>query len=476
MKPLISMREALSDPALLGHFVEGDSWATWRALLIASRGEPLTNEEMELYRERTGRIEAPTAPVEEMAFIAGRRSGKTVTAACLSLYLSALCDWSDVLRRGERGVMLFLAQSQKTARVAFRYAESAFDENPYLAQLVENKTQETISLRNGVDLEIRPASFRSIRGITLIGSICDELAFWYSNETSANPDSEVLAAIRPALSTTRGPLCLISSPYAQRGELWEIFRRHHGPEGDPGILVAQGGSLDFNPLLPEAVVKRAISRDPARARSEYLGVFRTDVTGYIPREAVEACIEPGVRERPPSRQFYYVAFVDPSGGSSDSMTLAIAHKEANTVILDAVREVAPPFSPEAVVAEFAHLLKSYRISTVQGDKYGGEWPREVFRKEGVFYEPTASPKSDLYRDMLPLINSRAVDLLDCPRLVDQLTGLERRTGTNGRDTIDHPQGGHDDLANAVAGAVVLATKESGSIRKPEPKFIPRNVA
>src|SRR5690606_36571052 len=130
----------------------------------------------------------------------------------------------------------------------------------------------------------------------------------------------------------------------------------------------------------------------------------------------------------------------------------------------------------AVVAEFAHLLKSYRISTVQGDKYGGEWPREVFRKEGVFYEPTASPKSDLYRDMLPLINSRAVDLLDCPRLVDQLTGLERRTGTNGRDTIDHPQGGHDDLANAVAGAVVLATKESGSIRKPEPKFIPRKVA
>jgi hypothetical protein len=55
------------------------------------------------------------------------------------------------------------------------------------------------------------------------------------------------------------------------------------------------------------------------------------------------------------------------------------------------------------------------------------------------------------------VNARACFLLDDDRLVRQLTGLERRVsrGVN-RDNIDHPPGAHDDLANAVAGALVLA--------------------
>ena len=52
------------------------------------------------------------------------------------------------------------------------------------------------------------------------------------------------------------------------------------------------------------------------------------------------------------------------------------------------------------------LLKRYRIVKVTGDRYAGEWPREQFRKLGISYEPAAKPKSDLYRDLLPAINSR----------------------------------------------------------------------
>ena len=57
------------------------------------------------------------------------------------------------------------------------------------------------------------------------------------------------------------------------------------------------------------------------------------------------------------------------------MTLAIAHKITTPderVIVDAVREVRPPFSPSAVVDDFAALLKRYRVSKVVGDHYGGE--------------------------------------------------------------------------------------------------------
>jgi hypothetical protein len=154
----------------------------------------------------------------------------------------------------------------------------------------------------------------------------------------------------------------------------------------------------------------------------------------------------------------YVAFVDPSGGAADSMTLAIAHKQAGRIILDCVRERIPPFSPEDVVHEFAALLKPYRVAQVRGDRYAGEWPRDRFRASGITYAVADQPKSDLYRDLLPPLNSGQVELLDLPRLRAQLGGLERRTARGGRDTIDHAPHTHDDLVNAVAGALLLAQR------------------
>jgi hypothetical protein len=111
-----------------------------------------------------------------------------------------------------------------------------------------------------------------------------------------------------------------------------------------------------------------------------------------------------------------------------------------------------------VVREFASLLQTYHVSRVQGDRYAGEWPRERFREHGVTYVPSEKPKSDLYRDLLPAINSRRLDLLDDARLLSQLVGLERRTARGGKDSIDHAPGSHDDIANAVAGVAVLASK------------------
>jgi hypothetical protein len=123
------------------------------------------------------------------------------------------------------------------------------------------------------------------------------------------------------------------------------------------------------------------------------------------------------------------------------------------VIVDAVREVRPPFSPSAVVDDFAALLQRYRISKVVGDHYGGEFVKEPFRKHGISYEVSKQPKSDLFRDMLPLLNSGRIVLPRHDRLIAQFVGLERRVSRAGRDSIDHAPGAHDDIANAVSGVV-----------------------
>ena len=458
MKPVISLRKALSDPALLGGVLAGESWRAWRVILTAAMGEPLTDEERETFARLTGREREPLQRVEEMAVVVGRRGGKSRSMATLATYIAGLCEHGDVLSPGERGVLLCIAPDQRQASIALDYATAAFEGSPILRQLIANRTADALELTNRIAVEVRAASFRRLRGPTYVAVIADEAAFWPSDESSANADTEILNAVRPGLATTGGPLVVASSPYARRGELWETYRRHFGAAGDPLILVAQGGSRDFNPSLSQSVVDRALERDRTAASAEYLAQFRSDIEGFASREAVEACMSLGVRERAPLSSVRYSAFIDPSGGSADSMTLAIGHKEDNVTILDAVRERRPPFSPEDVVFEFGDLLKSYRIDKVQGDRYAGEWPRERFREKGIKYEPAPKPKSDLYRDLLPALNSRRVDLLDDPRLIAQIVGLERRTSRGGRDSIDHPPGAHDDLANAVAGVVAaLAT-------------------
>jgi hypothetical protein len=189
----------------------------------------------------------------------------------------------------------------------------------------------------------------------------------------------------------------------------------------------------------------------------------TGIESLISIEAVRACISSGVYERGPQPDIFYRAFCDPSGGSVDSMTLAIGYKDyiKQAAVLDAIREVRAPFSPEDAVAEFARLSRDYHITKIEGDHYAGEWAVERFAKFGIQYELSGKAKSTLYTDLVPLINSRRIDLLDNVKLINQLCALERRTARGGRDSIDHPAGAHDDIANAVAGVAFSIINKYG---------------
>src|SRR5437899_870711 len=135
------------------------------------------------------------------------------------------------------------------------------------------------------------------------------------------------------------------------------------------------------------MIDKELEEDPAAAAAEWLAQWRKDVEAFVAEEVVEAAIVGGRFELPPMSGISYVGFVDPSGGSKDSMTLAIAHRDRQQrAILDAIREVRPPFSPDYVVESFVQLLRSYHVRKVQGDRYGGEWPRERFKAHGITYE------------------------------------------------------------------------------------------
>lgn len=448
--------EAVNDEHLFRPiFKDLSTWSNWLTCLKTIFAIPFENsEELAIYQAHTGRKNPPEKPFSEIFLVIGRRGGKSRIASVVATFLACLRSYAEVLAPGEKGIVLLVSNDRRQSRVTFRYVMGIFNTVPILKGLIERETAEAIDLSNGTSIEIHTASFRGLRGYSVICLIGDEVAYWRSEE-SQNPDYEIINAARPGMSNIPGSLLLcISSPYAKRGALWDAYKKFYGIE-DSRTLVWVADTKTMNPTISNEIIQAAYEADPAMAAAEYGACFRSDLETFVNREIVEACVMPELRELPPLSEFSYSAFCDPSGGSQDSMTLAVAHSENGKVVLDALRERRPPFSPEEVVSEFCQTLKTYKISSMGGDRYAGEWPREQFRKHGIEYKVSEKVKSDIYRDFLPLLNSRRVQLLDDKKLITQLCTLERKTG-RGKDSIDHSVGSHDDIANSAAGALLFA--------------------
>ncbi len=451
----MNILEAMDDANVFAPHFKGPSWKPWKAALAAIFALPMDDEAMATYRGCTGRYNAPLVPFAEAAFCVGRRGGKSRILALVAVYLATFRDYRPHLAPGECATVVIMAANRAQARSIFRFVIGLLKAVPLIQPMIADDNTEQITLSNRVIIEIATASFRTTRGYSFAAVLADELAFWRLEESSANPDVEIMRAVRPGMASIPGSILLLaSSPYAKKGELYNAFRRHYGKD-DARVLFWKAPTELMNSCVDKRIIEEARESDPEAARAEYDAEFRDDLADYITRETIDAVTMLGRTELPPCSDITYSAFCDPSGGVNDAMTLAVAHLSGGAIcVLDAVLEVRPPFDPEVAVAACTAVLRRFGVTRVIGDKYAGEWPRARFAEHGISFEQSARPKSDLYHDLLPLLNARRVELLDHHRLAAQLVGLERRTSRQGRDSIDHSPGGHDDLANVVAGVLV----------------------
>ncbi|MBN2319297.1 MAG: hypothetical protein JXR49_09485 [Acidobacteria bacterium] len=452
----MTILQATQDPNLFQPWFQDGNWNNWKAFLAGLFGLPMGPKRAKRYRKHTARRTLPTHPAREAWVVAGRRGGKSRIAALVAVFLACFHDYTPYLAPGEVATIVVIAADRRQSRTIMRYITGFLDNIPMLAAMVVSRARESIEFNNRTLIEIHTCSFRAVRGYTIAAAICDEIAFWRNDENSANPDTEVITALRPAMATIPNSLLLcISSPYAKRGALFNAHKKHYGK--DSPTLVWQATTREMNPTVDASLIEQAYADDPAAAAAEYGAAFRSDIESFVSREVVESCVGDFV-ERAYDSQFAYRAFVDAAGGSGqDSFTLAVAHAEKDVTVIDVIKETRPPFNPEATTDYYCEVLGNYRIQSVRGDKYAGDWPSEQFAKRGVRYTPAERSKSELYRDVLPLLNSGKVVLPKNPKLVSQLCNLERRTGRGtGRDVIDHPPGSHDDLANVCAGVCVGA--------------------
>jgi hypothetical protein len=466
----ITIIDAIQNRKLFGslpRFKTLDSWAAWLVVLKAIFGLPMTADEMSIFNRHTGRASAPSGGSKENFLIVGRRGGKSFISALIGVFIACFFSFTEYLTTGERGTVLILAVDRAQAKVVFNYCKGIIEAIPALRRMVTAWRADEVELSNDITIAVKTSDYRSVRGVTIVCCICDEVAFWDSQ--GVNPDTAVFSALRPAMATIPiAKLICISTGYAQVGVLYEMHKKYHGQDDDE-ILVWQADTATMNPTISQSFIDKEIEKDPEAGRAEWLGLFREDVSTAFPLEMIEACIVPGRLELTPSPDIHqYFGFADPSGGRHDAFTLAIAHlNHEDRIILDAIRATRPPFDPSEVVKEYSELVKVYGLIGIVGDHYAGEWPKAEFAKNSITYELSEKTKSEIYLATIPLLTSKRIELLDSEKMKTEFRRLERRRGRSGKDTIDHPPRGSDDIANSIAGVICLASEHAGQLIMPE---------
>jgi hypothetical protein len=173
----MNILHALDDDHVFGgQFRDPATWAAWRAFLATLFALPMTDEQLAVYCECTGRTTAPTAAFVEAWLVCGRRAGKSFMLALTAIYIAVFRDWRPYLAAGERATIMIIAADRRQARTIMRYILGLLRSVPMLARTIESERAESIDLANKVTIEIHTASFKTTRGYTIVAALCDEIA------------------------------------------------------------------------------------------------------------------------------------------------------------------------------------------------------------------------------------------------------------------------------------------------------------
>src|SRR5215210_8067188 len=201
MKRQPTIIDAIKNPKLFGslpRFKKLETWTAWLVVLKAIFGLPMNSEDLILFNLHTGRTLPPIGGAKETFLIIGRRGGKSFISALVTCFIACFIDFNPFITVGETLVVMCLARDKEQARIVFRYVKAILNHvAPLRGMIVDQRTDE-IELTSGVTIMVKASDFAGVRGPTIACVVADEIAFWPSQ--GANPDDEVLSAIRPAMA------------------------------------------------------------------------------------------------------------------------------------------------------------------------------------------------------------------------------------------------------------------------------------
>ena len=461
----------MDKPGIL-EFIESAEWVGDRSLSLLQKnclksvyGGRLTKNEQARIKHYTGKEELSLRGYNEADFIIGRKGGKSdKLASNIGIYEAVHGGHEKKLSVGERGYVVVIAQNLNTAQVVFRYIKAKLLRSPRMKPMIENVKAKEIDLTNGITIATIPCNNVAIRGLAVCCCICDEVGFWRSNKTGANPDYEIINAIKPAMATFDNPkLIKISSPYTKQGVLHDDFdkRRQH-----EDIIIWNVPTWEMNPSISKKFFEDEKKKDYHNFQREYGANFADSISVFLPPITINAAVAKGITRRQYQIGKSYFAAIDPAF-KSDLFTFTIAHIEAGNriqfdVIIGFKGSPSVPLNMEATIVRITETLKEFDIRKVSGDQYCAAPVKQQFAKHNVFYEQvsfTPATKREIYENLKSLFLSAKVELLDHPQSVAELKSVEKRLTALDNIQISKPKHGNtgDDYADVIALLAYKAT-------------------
>lgn len=442
----------------------------------------------------------------------GRRSGKSHISCFAALYeivFGGHMKHVKVVKRKQKDgsvketrqevIVPYIAQDLPTAKANMIYIKLFAEMSPMLADQIVNANSNVIEFANGIKVQPEPPVLKTGRGVAIPVVILDEVGFWYKTVDSANPDFEVLRAVRASMAQfPNRKRFIISSPYTEEGILWDYSKAgtlgvnctnpvEKKKYGTTLVMQASTAAME-NPQLIKAGIMETLEEeqaaDPEGYVREYGARFVSAVGGYIPRELVKAATKIGrtelKRKDVEKDQLvpFYVAVMDPAF-RVDSWAFSIFHRDIKGKIVQDVLRVWTPdkknkisLDPGMVMAEISQLCSEWDISLIYSDQYQLESLQQIaqtYRLAIAGVDFTGRSKAQIFGSLLHLLRQGHLELLDIPVIYQQLTWIQKKLGAMGNIQISAPPGKHDDVACVIALGCKVALTAFPSLKIEEQK-------
>lgn len=414
-----------------------------------------------LARELFGDVETiPEEARNVFVAVCGARAGKSYVLSALRMLHLALTVSLDTLAPGEVASGIIVAPDLRLAQQTLRYVGGAIRSMPQLATIVKSDKSGAIVLKRpdgrAVSIECLPATRggSAVRGRSLVGAVLDEAAF-FRDESSVVNDAEIFKAVAPRI-VAGGQVVIASTPWAETGLLYELFRTNHGSPST-AIAVHAPTTLLRDDRKTRTMVERERQRDPENAAREFDAQFMAAGSGLFFDPTM---LEKSIGSVTKSQIKGYAAAID-LGFRSDSSAIVLAAQLVDGRIAitesDELRpESGKPLVPSEVMESFATFLKARAgISEIVADAHYIESAREHAGKHGLSIADAPSGqdgKVEVHLAVRELLNAGRLILPNDPRLLAQLKSIVSKPTAGGGLSISTPRRrgfGHGDLASAA---------------------------
>lgn len=423
-----------------------------------------------------GLTEAPSDFARRIAcIVAGRGSGKSsALLATRGLHLALTADLSSMTPNDPPALVAIVAPDMRQAKQTLGFVRKYLEDRPILKKVLKaDCLQEIVRIERPdgrkVNIEARPATGggNSVRGPVLAGVILDESAFFEGEGYEVN-DAEILRAAMPRIRMVPGAQVVFgSTPWAQEGKLYELYRDNVGKPDT--AIVCRAPTLIIRPNEETRQAYEAeLKQDPDNARREYDAEFLSaDAERFFPEAVIGASVDPllypplDVAPGEPVRAGGDFAF------ASDSSALVCFVQRGAQFICCEIDEQKPsgnlPLVPSKVVGRFAERLTRIGCRLLVADDHYREAIQEHLSNYGVALTSVGSTPAAAYVVTRSLMAQGRVKIPSNARLLGQLRKVRSVIRPGGVVSILQPrarEGGHGDLVSALVCALSGITVDS----------------